>query len=52
MIVGAFALAAYSSTVCVLIKKHAISSLTATMLALVVWLAVALGITSILFGIR
>ena len=52
MIVGAFALAAYSATVCVLIKKHTISSLAATMLALVVWLAVALGITSILFGIR
>ena len=51
MIVGAFALAAYSSTVCVLIKKHAISSLTATTLASVVWFGVALGITSILFGI-
>ena len=44
MIVGAFALAAYSWTVCVLIKKLAFSSLTATMLALVVWFAVALGI--------
>ena len=52
MIVGAFALAAYSWTVCVLIKKLTISSLTATMLALVVWFAVALGITSILFGIQ
>jgi hypothetical protein len=52
MIVGAFALAAYSWTVCVLLKKLTISSLTATILALVVWFAVALGITSILFGIK
>ena len=52
MIVGAFALAAYSWMVCILIKKLTISSLTATMLALVVWFAVALGITSILFEIR
>jgi hypothetical protein len=49
MIVGALALAAYSWTACVLIKKLTISSLTATMLALVVWFAVALGVTSILF---
>jgi hypothetical protein len=41
MIVGAFALAAYSRAVCVLIKKRTISFLTATMLALVVWFAVA-----------
>jgi hypothetical protein len=52
MIAGAFALAAYSWTVCVLLKKLTISSLTATILALVVWFAVALGITSILFGIK
>ena len=52
MIVGAFALAAYSWTVCVLIKKLTMSSLTATMLALVVWFAVAFGIISILFGIQ
>ena len=52
MIVGAFALAAYSWTVCGFLKKLTISSLTATILALVVWFAVALGITSILFGIK
>jgi hypothetical protein len=52
MIVGAFALAADSWVVCVLIKKLTISSLTATMLALLVWFAVALGITSILFEIQ
>lgn len=52
MIVGALALAAYSWTVCVLLKKLMMSSLTATMLALIAWFAVALGITSMLFGIR
>ena len=52
MIVGAFALAAYSWTVCVLIKKLTLSSLTATMLALIVWFAVGLGIASILFEIQ
>jgi uncharacterized protein DUF3147 len=52
MIVGAVALAAYTWTVCVLIKKLTLSSLTATMLALVVWFAVALGSTSILFEIQ
>jgi hypothetical protein len=36
MILGAFALAAYSWTVCVLLKKFMISSWTATMAALVV----------------
>jgi hypothetical protein len=51
MIVGAFALAAYSWAICVLLKKLTMSSLTATMLALVVWFAVALGMTSILFEI-
>ena len=39
MIVGAFALAAYSWTVCVLLKKFLLSSWTATMAALVVWFA-------------
>jgi Protein of unknown function (DUF3147) len=52
MIVGAFALAAYSWTVCVSLKKLMMSSLIATMLALIVWFAVALGISSTLFGIR
>src|ERR1700750_2623993 len=41
MIVGAFALAAYSWTVCVLLKKFLLSSWTATMAALVVWFRVA-----------
>ena len=52
MIVGAFALAAYSWTVCVFLKKLMMSSLIATMLALIAWFAVALGINSILFGIK
>jgi hypothetical protein len=37
MMVEAFALAAYSWTVCVLLKKFMISSWTATTLAIVVW---------------
>lgn len=52
MIVGAFALAAYSWAVCVLLKKFMMSSWAATMLAFVVWFTVAFGIASILFGIR
>jgi hypothetical protein len=52
MIAGAFALAAYSWTVCVLLKKFMMSSWAATMLSFVVWFAVAFGIASILFGIR
>lgn len=52
MIAGAFALATYSWTACVLLKKFMISSWAATLLALVVWFAVAFGIASILFGIR
>jgi hypothetical protein len=49
MIVGAFALAAYSWVVCVLLKKLLLSSWTATMAALVVWFAVALGVSAALF---
>ena len=49
MIVGAFALAAYSWTVCVLLKKFMLPSWTATMAALVVWFAVAFGLSAILF---
>jgi hypothetical protein len=51
MIAGAFALAAYSWTVCVLLKNLVMASLAATM-RLVVWFIVAFGIASILFGIR
>ena len=49
MIVGAFALAAYSWTVCVLLKKFELSSWTATMAALVVWFAIALSVSVALF---
>jgi Protein of unknown function (DUF3147) len=49
MIVGAFALAAYSWVVCVLLKKFQLSSRAATMTALVVWFAVAFGISAALF---
>ena len=51
MILGAFALAAYSWTVCVLLKKLLLSSWTATMMALVVWFAVALGASAALFSL-
>jgi hypothetical protein len=49
MTVGAFALAAYSWTVCVLLKKFLLSSWTATMAALIVWFAIALGVSVALF---
>ena len=45
MIVGAFALAAYSWTVCVLLKKFLLTSWAATMAALVVWFSIALGVS-------
>jgi len=49
MIVGAFALAAYSWVVCVLLKKFLMSSWTATMAALIVWFVTALGLSVALF---
>ena len=49
MIVGASALAAYSWTVCVLLKKFLLSSWTATMAALIVWFVVAFGVSAALF---
>jgi hypothetical protein len=47
MIVGALALALYSWTVCVLLKKFLLSSWAATMAALIVWFAVALGASAL-----
>jgi hypothetical protein len=52
MIAGALALAAYSWTVCLLIKKFMMSSWIATMLAFVLWFIVAFGLSSILLGTR
>ena len=49
MIVGAFALAAYSWTVCVLLKKFLLSSWAAAVAALAVWFAVAFGVSAALF---
>jgi Protein of unknown function (DUF3147) len=49
MILGAFALAAYSWVVCVLLKKFLLSSRAATMAALVVWFVVAFGVAAALF---
>ena len=51
MIVGAFALAAYSWTVCLLLKKNQISSWFATMLAMIAWIAVAFGLCAVFFGL-
>jgi hypothetical protein len=50
MIVGAFALAAYSWTVCLLLKRFMMPAWAATMAALIVWFAVAFGLSAILFG--
>jgi uncharacterized membrane protein (GlpM family) len=44
MMAGAIALAAYSWTVCLLLKRFMVSPLTATLGALAVWFAVAFGI--------
>lgn len=44
MILGAFALTAYSAVVCQLLMRAKVSALTATLSALVVWLALALGL--------
>jgi hypothetical protein len=49
MIVGAFALTAYSWVVGVLLKKFLMSSWTATMAALIVWVATALALSVALF---
>ena len=50
MIVGAFALAAYSWTVCLLLKKNQMSSWFATMLAMIAWIAVAFGASAQYFS--
>ena len=51
MIVGAVALAVFSWVVCVLLKKFLLTSWTATLAALVVWFAVAFGVSATLFGL-
>jgi hypothetical protein len=51
MILGAFALGAYSWTVCVLLHKFRMSSLAATAAAFLVWTAAAFGMTAILIGL-
>jgi hypothetical protein len=52
MIAGALALTAYSWTVGVLLKKFLISSWTATIAALSVWLVLAFGMCAFLFGLQ
>jgi Protein of unknown function (DUF3147) len=51
MIVGAFALTAYSWTVCLLLTRFMMPSWAATMAALIVWFAVAFCLSAILFGL-
>jgi hypothetical protein len=50
MIMGAVALASYSWVVCLLLKKFMVTSWAATLSAIVVWFAVALGASAALFG--
>ena len=49
MIMGALALAAYSWTVCLLLKKTLLSSEAATMAALVIWFVIAFGLSAAVF---
>ena len=51
MIVGALALAAYSWTVCVLLKRFMLPSWAATIAAFLIWFAAAFGLSAILFGL-
>jgi hypothetical protein len=51
MIAGAFALAAYSWTVCVLLKRFMMPSGAATMAAFIVWFAVAFALPATLLGL-
>ena len=50
MILGALAMAAYSWIVCILLQKLRLSSLTATLAALLVWFLAALGSSALLLG--
>jgi hypothetical protein len=51
MILGAFALAAYCWTVCVLLKRFMMPSWVATTASFLIWFAVAFGLTAVLFGL-
>jgi hypothetical protein len=51
MILGAFALAAYSWSACLLLKKFMLASWLAATAALVVWFAVAFGSWALWFSI-
>jgi Protein of unknown function (DUF3147) len=50
MILGAFALALYSLTVCQLLMRLRWSALAATITAIMLWLAIALGSKQLLLG--
>jgi len=51
MVLGALALAAYSWTVCLLLKKLMVPSVIATIVALVVWFGFAFGLSAMLFDL-
>jgi Protein of unknown function (DUF3147) len=51
MILGALALAAYSWTVCLLLKRALFPAWAATSVSLIVWFAVAFGVAAIGFGL-
>jgi hypothetical protein len=50
MILGAIAFAVYSFFVCQLLMRARSSALTATAMATVAWLAVAIGLEQVLLG--
>ena len=50
MAIGAAALAIYSAGVCWLLEKQRLSALPATAIMVIVWLASALGLKSLLLG--
>jgi hypothetical protein len=50
MIIGAAGLAAYSFIVCQLMKRYGLSGLASTLLALIPWFGVALGLSRLLAG--
>jgi Protein of unknown function (DUF3147) len=51
MMVGALGLAAYSWTVCLLLKKFSLSALPASLVALALWFVVSFGLLAGIFGL-
>ena len=51
MVLGALAMAAYCSTVYIFLRRRRMSSLPATMAALLVWFAAAFGTAALVIGV-